>query len=283
MPEAFPRPLEEHGQRVGVVGGGGFIGRTLVASLRAQGHEVQRLGRGNRVDGPLDVLVFAQGGRSAAGEALDEAHVRTTERLLESVRPSTTVYLSSGECYGALPVPFREDSPLEGSSPYALAKLRGEALVRGFPGTKAHVLRLAVVYGLGQTGTMLLPSLIESVSRGEDVELTAGEQSRDFVHVDDVAALVVACIERPSAGTFNCGSGVEIEGRAVALEVLWLFDALGSGRKRGRVLLGALSYREREQMRYLLDCSAACSTFDWAPRRALFTALEEWVSAAVGP
>lgn len=220
MLETVPWPAAKHAQRLGVVGGGSFIDKNLIVSLRAQVHEVQRLCRTDRVDGPLDALVYAQGGRSPAFEGLHEEHVGTTARLLESVRPSSAFYLSSGQYYGARVVPFRGDSPLAGSSPYTLEKLRSEALVPGFPGTHAHVLRLAI----------LLPPLINRLSRGEDVELAGFEQSRDFVDADDVAPLVAACIERPSAGTFNCGSGVETEVRPVALEVERRFDALGPGR-----------------------------------------------------
>jgi dTDP-L-rhamnose 4-epimerase len=122
------------------------------------------------------------------------------------------------ECGAELaPVATREDDPLTPASIYAATKLAQEQLVRvacGALGIGHTILRFQNVFGEGQslanpyTGILSIFStrirLQQSLPIFED-----GEETRDFVHVDDVATAVLRCIEHPIAGgaTLNVGSG----------------------------------------------------------------------------
>jgi nucleoside-diphosphate-sugar epimerase len=225
-----------------LVGGKGFIATAAAHALTAAGWEVRLFGReGPPQDG--DLLVWAAGGR--AGD-LEEDHVHAAVRAARRVRQ--VVYLSSGEVYGAQPPPFTEDLPLLGDSPYARAKIAGEQALPG-----AAILRPAVVYGPGQQGEQLIPAMLRARAERKAFRMTRGEQTRDFVHVDDVAAAVVLVAGR--AGVYNCGTGVETRVIEVARAVLpaELIDA------------GALPYRPNEQMRYALDASRLAA-LGWRPR-----------------
>ena len=50
------------------------------------------------------------------------------------------------------------------------------------------MLRVFQVYGPGEAEGRLWPSLCAAALSGEDLEMTLGDQIRDFVHVSDVAA-----------------------------------------------------------------------------------------------
>lgn len=122
------------------------------------------------------------------------------------------------ECGAELaPVATREDDPVAPASIYAATKLAQEQLVRvacGALGIPHMVLRFQNVFGEGQslanpyTGILSIFStrirLEQSLPIFED-----GEETRDFVHVEDVATALLRCIERPagSGATLNVGSG----------------------------------------------------------------------------
>jgi nucleoside-diphosphate-sugar epimerase len=228
-----------------LVGGKGFIANAAARALAAAGWTVEQFGReGPRQGG--DLLVWAAGRR--AGD-LEEDHVRAPVRAAK--RATRVVYLSSGEVYGAQTPPFSEDAPLLGDTPYARAKIAGEQALAG-----ATILRPSVAWGPGQEHQpMLIPSLLRARARREVFRMTAGEQTRDFVHVDDVASAIVLVADQRNK-IFNAGTGIETRVIDVARALLppELLDA------------GAIPYRENEQMRYALE-SSRLGSLGWSPRR----------------
>jgi len=259
--------------RVIVVGGHGFIGRHVATALRGAGHAVQVAGRTDPVAGEAEALVFAQGTRAPDAERLAAEHVQAPAAWRAAVRPAHMVYLSSGEVYGDAPVPFCEEGPLLGASPYARAKRAGEEATLAAGGT---VLRPAVVYGPGQTGTMLIPALLAHLAAGEVLPMTAGTQTRDFVHVKDLARLVVAALGHP--GVFNAGTGVERAVADVALDLWRTFQARFGPRPPPG--LGQRPERPHEHARYALDPSRAAAALGWRPVVSLSEGLADLVARA---
>jgi len=77
-------------------------------------------------------------------------------------------------------------------------------------GIKGIILRLFNVYGPGQTGAYagVVTKFIERTSRGEPPIIYGdGEQTRDFIHVKDVANAIIKALETNITGTFNIASG----------------------------------------------------------------------------
>jgi dTDP-6-deoxy-L-talose 4-dehydrogenase (NAD+) len=72
--------------------------------------------------------------------------------------------------------------------------------------------RLFYMYGEGQPKSALLPQLKEAVDRGESsFNMSGGEQLRDYLPVDEVAALLVAlALRQTDAGVVNICSGKPI-------------------------------------------------------------------------
>ena len=122
------------------------------------------------------------------------------------------------KCGGDLePTATREDDRLAPASIYAATKLAQEDLVRvacGALGIPYAILRFQNVFGEGQSlknpYTGILSIFSTRIRLGLPLPIFEdGEESRDFVHVYDVAAALLRCIERPvdSGVTLNVGSG----------------------------------------------------------------------------
>lgn len=257
--------------RIAVAGGGGFIGRRVCAAMAAD--EAPRASVGPRWPVPFgregppevdcDALVWAAGGRSDDVGVMTEVHMAAPLRALRTLRPRRLIYLSSAEVYGRIPAPFHEDDAACPETVYGTAKQAGEVTL-GVAcealGCALIVLRPTVVYGSGQAPTMLLPAALAALRAGRRFPATAGEQTRDFLHVDDLATLVVRCLDDDAPpGTYNAGSGRELPVRE-ALQLL----AAAIGPDAARLLeLGALATRPGEAMRYAVDINRCATHLGW--------------------
>ena len=120
----------------------------------------------------------------------------------------------------AEPTATREDDALSPASIYAATKLAQEELVRvacQSMGIAHAILRFQNVFGEGQSlnnpYTGILSIFSTRIRLGLPLPIFEdGEETRDFVHVDDVANAVLACIDKPAAGgvTLNVGSGAAV-------------------------------------------------------------------------
>lgn len=126
------------------------------------------------------------------------------------------VYAGSSTAYGLRPCPQTEGDLPDVQSPYSATKLCGEMLIRSFVvsfGIKATVLRYFQVYGPGQptSGAYALVTgiFLRQYRAGEPLTIEGdGSQSRDFVHVTDVARANLMALEVDSEATpINIGSG----------------------------------------------------------------------------
>jgi nucleoside-diphosphate-sugar epimerase len=144
-------------------------------------------------------------------------------------------------------------APLEPTGPYhaskAAATVAALALAH-MDKRECAILRPFHVYGEGEDATRFWPSLRTAALEGQDYPMTQGEQVRDFVAVEDVAArfLDVAINSNLKPGNpeiHNIGSGKPQTLRAFA-EQWW-----NKWEARGKLLFGAIPYRENEVMRYV--------------------------------
>jgi UDP-glucose 4-epimerase len=164
---------------------------------------------------------------------------------------------TGGAVYGdPVYAPQDEAHPARPVSPYGCAKLAVEQYMyyfREVHGLATTALRYANVYGPrqsphGEAGVIAI--FADRMLRGEEVTINGtGEQTRDYVFVDDIVAANVAVIERDDlAGPFNVGTGVETDVNqlhAAMAEILGVTKPA----KHGEAKAG-------EQMRSVLDGSA---------------------------
>ena len=171
-----------------------------------------------------------------------QANIEGTVALLESCRRvgvRRLVYASSAAVYGRPKrVPIREDTATHPSSPYGLSKLTGERYVLMYGDLfdlDTCALRFFNVYGPGQRPDSSYSGVItifnDHLLRNQPLPIEGdGEQTKDFVHVYDVAHAVRLAVNAPGTnGVYNIASGtptsiaalaktmIRVSGRAVPI------------------------------------------------------------------
>jgi nucleoside-diphosphate-sugar epimerase len=137
--------------------------------------------------------------------------------------------------------------------------------------------RIFFVYGPGEADGRLIPSVGRALLAGEAVPTTLGDQVRDFMHVQDVAAAFAALADSGVTGAVNVASGEPVTVREVV-------DTLAE--LAGRPDLprpGALPDREGEPPRLVADVSRLRDEVGFAPRIGLLEGLEgtlKWLRAS---
>jgi UDP-glucose 4-epimerase len=240
-------PWDRGRRHAWVIGVTSFLGRRVSQQLAAVGYGVtgfarrdigdqwaKRWGFTSVYSGTFEFDLFERAGRQRApsvvfhavgsgsiGQAEEdpgadlERTLGTTQRLIDALcqlAPSARlIYPSSAAVYGAVgPGPISEDSPTHPISIYGQNKLLTEELCR----RESHKLDIVIarffsVYGPPQR-KLLLWELGERLRSGYHVvELGGtGEETRDFIHVGDAAAIAVALAEAPRhPGIVNVGTG----------------------------------------------------------------------------
>lgn len=138
-------------------------------------------------------------------------HIKLLTSLIRNGLCDITV---TGTCfeYGMQEGCLREDMPVFPHNPYAVAKDRLrqqlETLQQQTPFLLKWV-RLFYMYGKGQNPNSLLSQLDRAQESHEQVfNMSGGEQGRDYLPVEEVAAYIVTIAEQQRiTGVINCCSG----------------------------------------------------------------------------
>jgi UDP-glucose 4-epimerase len=142
----------------------------------------------------------------------------TTFHVVEAIRKSgvqcCTIFLSSASVYGnVLQQPISEDASLKPISPYGYHKIMSEQILEEFHaiyGLPYIILRLFSAYGNGLR-RQLLWDACQRLSKKDSVFWGTGDETRDFIHVNDIARLIALLIEQHVANKIlNVGSGEQV-------------------------------------------------------------------------
>jgi UDP-glucose 4-epimerase len=169
-------------------------------------------------------LAASVGNKRSIDDPLADASVNVlgTLNILETARKNGVqkiVVSSSAGIFGELKfLPIREDHPAEPDSPYGCTKLCEEKLSLAYTklySTEVICLRYFNVYGPNQRYDAYgnaIPIFVFRMLRGEPLLIYGdGEQTRDFVYVDDVVrANMLAASVTGIRGVFNIASGKRI-------------------------------------------------------------------------
>lgn len=173
---------------------------------------------------------------------------------------------TGGAIYGETEeLPTSELAPTYPLSPYGIHKLTLEKYLNYYYqvyGLNYTVLRFANVYGPrqykgGEAGVIAV--FTEAMAKGKTCVLYGdGQQTRDFVYVDDVVAALVSAAEIDCRGEINISTGVEID--------MWQMVAAIEAAAGEKLKLDRAPARLGEQRRSVLLNLRALETLNWRPQ-----------------
>ncbi len=210
------------------------------------------------------------------------ANIIGSINLIDSARKSRVekfVYISTGGAVYGEPehIPAAEDAPVMPVSAYGISKHTVEHYLYLYYynfGMKYTVLRYANVYGprqdpKGEAGVIAI--FTDRMFEGkEPVIFGSGEQTRDYVYVEDVVSANVLALSRGAGGIYNIGTGEETSVNTVFRTLSALIGFKG----------GAVYEKPRrgEVQRISLDNAKAGKELGWEVRYGLGEGLEKTVS-----
>lgn len=216
--------------RVVILGASGFLGRALHAALSREGVEV--IGHSSRtldlmhpealsvldpVMVPGTALVLASAltpdrGQTPASFLANTTMATNLAAYLEGRRLGSLAYVGSDAVYGFGDDAVTEETPIAPAGYYALGKYAAERVMdcaARAASVPLLILRVTGVYGPGDPHASYGPNAFaRSLARDRSVRIFgAGEEERDHVFVDDVAAVTARLLRSGSAGVYNVATG----------------------------------------------------------------------------
>ncbi len=168
-----------------------------------------------------------------------------------------------------------ETSRTQPRSLYAASKLAFDlaldqlAQVTGMPIASP---RLFYQYGPFEDERRLVPAVILSLLRNERARTTAGEQVRDFLHVEDVASALWAIARSNLCGPVNIGSAKPVTVREIVNTIAAIL-----GREQ-RVALGAIPYSASDPMFVCANNRRLVENTGWTPQYDLERGLRHTIA-----
>lgn len=219
---------------------------------------------------------------------LDDAAVNVdgSLALLEAARHAGIqrfVFASSNAVVGGHPPPAYEGLVPLPVSPYGASKAAAEAYLRAYErayGMTTVSLRFANAYGPWSAHkASVVAQFVRGYLGGGPLRVGGdGRQTRDFIYVDDVAAMVLACLDAPAhriAGeVFQVGTGVETSVLELAKT---LFEVGGAA-----VTIEFTELRAGDVPRSVSSITKAEDVLGWSPKVQLRDGLAgtlEWFRA----
>jgi len=289
-------------QRIGLIGGNGFIGSAILDALIRSGATPRVLCGPSTTPRPipdwinvhtcdlrnvhnltswisgLETVVHAAGLPSVRGsfempEEYVRVHVLGTAAVLHACHEAKVdrfVYISSAEVYGRPEVnPVSENHRLQARSPYAATKIAAEKMIEAYAesfGLKGIILRPFSIYGREPTPESLLGTIL-SMGRAGTVHLQDLRPVRDYCYVKDLAGAVVQAIGLTTASleVFNIGTG---KGTSVAEFAALVLRSIG----RDSVVIEDRSRAQPGQseiFELVADVTRARNILGWRPETEL--------------
>ena len=272
---------DSSGLRVAVTGADGFLGREVVAALRARNAVPVLLSEDVRnpllLDTQVDVVCHLAGmvGEFFARDPAEGTRVNVigTLNALELCRRSRARLVLASSC--AVYRPFRgavkETDPVGPIESYGLSKHMAELLCCAhaqFAGVSTVILRIFNPYGPGQSQGFLIPYLCRMVRAGEILRLKHPDSIRDFIYVQDLAEAVRrACLLDGQPTILNIGSGVP----SCVIEAVEIISRLTGSQAKWEQAPGT---HEDRYGGMWADISAARSKLNWSPSICLEKGLQ---------
>ncbi len=237
--------------------------------------------------GPVDLVLHIAGQASTIRSFRDphddlKTNVIGTLNVLKKClekRVPRFLFASSMTCYGhPAQIPIPEDEQSRPISYYGITKHAAERYVLSTAlrndldfDFHATAFRMFNVYGERQSlqnpyqGVMAI--FISNVFNNEPITIHSdGEQSRDFIYIEDVVDAWISAIDNPRTygEVFNLGTGKGVSINQLVDKIL-----LSDGKGRSNYPVRYSHERPGDQRHMRADVSKAKELFDWSPRISL--------------
>lgn len=211
-------------------------------------------------------------------------NVAGSMRLAEAIsaRGCRLVHVGTSYEYGTEDGVLAENRRLAPTGVYGVTKAAASLAMQDFSQrtkTPIAVVRPFSMYGPLEGAHKFVPLVMEASRTGRSVELSPGDQERDYLYVGDVvdACLTLATTEHfPSGEIFNVCSG-----NGVTLRTLATAAVEAAGGDISVLRWGAKPYRPAESMRVVGDASKLASAIGWRATTSLAEGMKHTAAADV--
>lgn len=298
--------------RVLVTGGNGFLGKHVVALGRHYGAETHVLTSNNDKSNEADwccgdlrdasrinriirdlkpeaIIHLAAGGVAYGTGSLEELLAinggglgNVLEAASKLKNAPSVVVAGSGFEYAPQERPLDESDSTWPTTAYGISKVAATLVANMYARRlPMSVLRLFSLYGPGEREPRLVPYVIQQAVRGLAVELTSGEQKRDYMFVVDAAeAFWKALLQPPVDGglrIMNIASGHVTTLRKL---IETLAEILRRNGLDPDLRFGAKPYRGDEMMEYTANTNLMRNILPSIPNTTLEAGLEATVKSS---
>ncbi len=212
-------------ERVVILGGKGFVGKTLKKVLDNEGINNLALGREEvelldtkaadsliEIINNNDTLVVISAEAPVQDNAMLENNIHMMSSVceaIEKIAPAHLIYVSSDAVYADSDKPLSEQSSAEPASLHGVMHLTREVMLKNCYTGPMAIIRPTLIYGLEDPHNGYGPNRFRRlVEKGENIVLFGeGEEQRDHILVDDVAELIKRIILHKSEGVLNAATG----------------------------------------------------------------------------
>ena len=295
-------------KKVLVTGASGFIGRSCLSLLTQAGYEVHAVSYTNRahpLDGPVrwhcsDLLNPVEVSNLIleikpkyllhfAWFALP-GQFWTSPENLEWVKATATIMRAfynqggqrlvvAGTCAEydwAFGHCSESSTPCRPETLYGVSKFSTQILLEAWAkqtGMSSAWGRIFFLYCPNEYSSRLVPYVTNSLLNGIQALCSHGEQVRDFMHVDDVAAAFVALLGSDVQGAVNIASGSPVRIKDIVHQIA---DQLN---RRSLVRLGAITSNQSEPGVLTADISRLRNEVNFRPHYRLEDGLKQTVDS----
>jgi dTDP-glucose 4,6-dehydratase len=195
-------------------------------------------------------------------------------------------HISTDEVFGSLGPTgrFTEETPYRPNSPYSASKAGSDHLVRAWHhsyGLPTLATNCSNNYGPYHFPEKLVPLVIIRGLRGETLPVYGqGENVRDWLHVEDHAAALLAVLEHGRVGeTYNIGGDQERRNIDVVQSICSLLDEFlpQSLHRPHAGLIRFVTDRPGHDLRYAIDAGKIAREIGWRPGRTFEDGLRQTV------
>ena len=267
-----------------LTGSNGFLGRNLLQRLNEQGIKIIRFSRKEssmdmdylnlidirKLEIKFDILIHAGTCYGRSGEGLNELYYSNVTQPIE-----LTEYVLLNPSASIINIDTVVNDPLNHYS--VSKKLYADYLKSKFVGRKCINLRLEHIYGVDYDQTKFLTYVTQRLLHNLPLNLTKGEQHRDFIYIDDVVYAILTIVNNMRSVeskfiSIGCGSGEAYKIKDLIMSIAKVTNS------KSDINFDVIEYRKNELM-YSKANNETLKSLGWHPKIEINNGIAKLIKA----